>query len=822
MNIYVVPPLLAVIAYIPIFGVLAANRPWNRQQRLFVWFLIAAALWSASDVFLRSNFFMDDKLILAKIVACTFTLAAVQLHCFISSFYPPNKSRWLPLAYASLAIIIFLVAMGYVPKEVMITNGKLYTVYGNGIFLMGLPLAILTVRSVYFLWKQFKTSEDPVLRNQMAYLLLSIGILLFAVSTTFIPWGNEFPISHIGNLINAVILTYAVLRYSLLDVRVVLRRGLVWIGLIAVGIAIYFFLFLLIHSFSEITVDGSTLVLATLATIAISGSAYLLQGFFSRRTDRLFYRARFDYLQKLRIFLKYELTSILSVNELSEELLPLLAGTLHCKQIYLFLPASANSDFVVQFSEPSKQNVSKVRLSQDNPLLEWMCHENRYLLRENLDVFPELYGRWGEERDALKDLGIELLFPLTSRSDLIAILSLGKKGSGSYSLEDVNLVQTVTSQVAASLEREYLQEQFRKREKEHLKKELRKRDQELALINRLASVITSSLNIREVYGVFIDELKDVVDVDWATIALIEGDEIRLEVLSTKVGSAWQAGEKMRLKGTATEWVANHKEALVEPDLIKTRRFRTGEDHLKQGIRSIVYLPLVAKNEAIGSLIVASRRPNAYTPRQIRLLERLASQIAMPVENSRLYAKAEQMARVDEITGLFNRRHFNECIKREIERHTRYSGVLSLILLDLDYFKAYNDAHGHIAGDKILEIMGRLVNREIRNTDLAFRYGGDEFAIILPQSATDDTFVVAERIRRRIANEMSKKNVRISASLGLACWPADGFTSDELVNAADKALYQAKEIGGNRTSVASKILPSLAGKADAKSRAKDRF
>jgi putative nucleotidyltransferase with HDIG domain len=120
--------------------------------------------------------------------------------------------------------------------------------------------------------------------------------------------------------------------------------------------------------------------------------------------------------------------------------------------------------------------------------------------------------------------------------------------------------------------------------------------------------------------------------------------------------------------------------------------------------------------------------------------------------------------------------------------------------------------GHTAGDRILELIGRLVNGALRNTDLAFRYGGDEFAIILPQSASNDAFVVAERVRGRIAAEMSKKDIKISASLGLASWPSDGVTSDELVNAADRALYYAKETGGNRTSVASKMLPSLTAAA----------
>jgi diguanylate cyclase (GGDEF)-like protein/putative nucleotidyltransferase with HDIG domain len=267
-----------------------------------------------------------------------------------------------------------------------------------------------------------------------------------------------------------------------------------------------------------------------------------------------------------------------------------------------------------------------------------------------------------------------------------------------------------------------------------------------------------------------------------------------------------------LKGTGIEWVANNKKAMVEPDLTKSTRFNSGEEHLKWGIRSIIYLPLMVKNEAIGSLVIASREPNAYSPEQVRLLEGLASQIAVPVENSQLYAKAEQRARVDELTGLFNRRHFDESVKMEIDRHARYRSMLSLIFLDLDLFKAYNDMQGHTAGDKVLELVGKLVNGALRSTDLACRYGGDEFAIILPQSASNDAFVVAERVRGRIAAEMSKRDIKITASLGLASWPIDGVTSDELVNAADKALYYAKETGGNRTCVASKMLPSLTATA----------
>jgi diguanylate cyclase (GGDEF)-like protein len=811
MNVYAIPPLLALIAYIPLLSILSFHRPWNKEHRLLFLYLVPAMLWSFVDFFFRSNFLPEYKLLLVKMVLWFASWMAIQF-IFVLRYFSKRKFNWLYTSYILLLAFAGLEMLGYIPQGIETTASGLHVQYGILCFSFVILLLLIAIPDMYSLSLRVINTKNLEERNQISYLLVGVSLIIILGVGSFVPGGGNFPLAHIGNIALALLLSFIFLKHKLVDIRFVTRRALVWLGLIAVGIVLYFIIFLLIHSFTGVNIDASTLALAIMAAIAVGGGVYLLYGFFARRTDRLFYRQRYDYLEKLRIFLRYRLNRVLSLSELSEGLLPLLAGTLHCKQIDLFLPDSSDGDFVVQFSEPDKKKVTEARLSQDNPLIEWLRRENSYLLRENLDVFPELYSRWGEERDELKSLDIEILFPLISHGDLIAILALGKKESGRYTLEDVNLVETVTSQVAASLEREYLQEQFRRREKEHLQKELTKREQELALINRLAAVITSSLNMREVYDAFIAELKDVVSVDWATIALIEGDEIRLEVISTEVGSAWQAGEKMRLKGTGTEWVAKHKEALVEPDLTRSRRFSTGEGHIKQGIRSVVYLPLIVKNEAIGSLIIASRKPNAYSPAQVLLLEQLAFQIAMPIENTRLYAKAEQRARIDEITGLFNRRYFNECIKLEIERHTRYSGILSLILLDLDYFKAYNDVQGHTAGDNILELIGRLVSGGLRNTDLAFRYGGDEFAIILPQSAADDAFVVAERVRRRIATEMSKKNIKLSASLGLACWPVDGYTPGEMVNAADRALYHAKQTGGNQTCIVSKM-PSPTGEGD---------
>jgi len=220
---------------------------------------------------------------------------------------------------------------------------------------------------------------------------------------------------------------------------------------------------------------------------------------------------------------------------------------------------------------------------------------------------------------------------------------------------------------------------------------------------------------------------------------------------------------------------------------------------------VAVLAISERRRNIGSLILASRKPNAYSDRQIRLLEKVALQIAAPVENAQLYAQVEQKSRVDEITGLFNRQHFEERLKEEISRHARYGDVFSIFMLDLDNFKTYNDVYGHPAGDSLLSQVGKITKSSVRDADQAFRYGGDEFIVILPQTARDDAYVVAERVRDQVAAEMEKKSLTVTCSIGLASYPADGVISEDLVTVADTALYYAKWTGGNRTYLSSKVL-----------------
>ena len=749
-------------------------------------------------MFLRSNLFPQYNPLLLKVILITYTWTIVQFYCFASSFFAPGQGRWLPFAYVSLAAIIALVSLGYIGEGVISTNGeRLYLEYGKGTIFLAIPLLTLAARATYVFGKRLRILDNPVLYNQIISLMFGIFVLTIFTLAALLPWGREFAVTHFGNIIVAIILSYATIRHQLVDIRIVLRQGLAWVSLGIIGAVSYGLLLFILHFVFRFDLSFTAMFVATLVAGLVAMFIYKLRGYLFVTMGKAFQGQSYDYRQRLYDFAN-KIHNVFSLKEQGGELLTLVTKAIGCKKAGLLFYEDSSGGFTAQLVEPKgKDNpLSSLGLRDDSPIVDYLRQERKPLTRENLAILPEFRSLWEQEKDEIKSNEIELIVPLISRDRLIGILVLDKKQTGRYSLADFSLLEDVTNRVAVSMEKEYLWEQ------------LKEREEELSVINRSSAIITSSFDIQTIYDSFIQELKKVVEVSWAAIALIEKDEIHLLALSSDIGSPWQAGKRMPIKGTATEWVATHRKSIVESDLSQASKFTTGKYHLKQGVRSIAYLPLMAKGEVIGSLIVASRHPNAYSQRHIKLLEQLASQIAMPVENSRLYAKAEEKARIDELTGLLNRRSLDEQIPNEIGRHSRYGGTFSIIILDLDSFKAFNDNYGHLAGDKLLKQISNIMKNAIRNADQAFRYGGDEFAITLPQTAIDAAHKVAERVRQQVASKIKTGYIPVTVSLGLASWPADGIGPNELIGAADVALYQAKRSGGNQSHCASGTLLPL--------------
>ncbi|MFH1888750.1 MAG: sensor domain-containing diguanylate cyclase [Candidatus Omnitrophota bacterium] len=217
---------------------------------------------------------------------------------------------------------------------------------------------------------------------------------------------------------------------------------------------------------------------------------------------------------------------------------------------------------------------------------------------------------------------------------------------------------------------------------------------------------------------------------------------------------------------------------------------------------IIVVPLKAKDKVNGIVLadnLITKKP--ITKDDIRMLTMLANQAGLAIENSHLYEKTVARAHSDSLTDLWNHGYFQYLLQSEVEKSKASKMPLSLIMLDIDNFKTYNDKLGHQAGDNILKSLANLIKNQSRKMDYVCRYGGEEFSIILPQTGKKEAFLIAERIRTDIENYAFNENAqdkKLTVSIGLSSFPDDGYSPSELIASSDKALYEAKQKGKNST------------------------
>jgi diguanylate cyclase (GGDEF)-like protein len=329
---------------------------------------------------------------------------------------------------------------------------------------------------------------------------------------------------------------------------------------------------------------------------------------------------------------------------------------------------------------------------------------------------------------------------------------------------------------------------------------------EFAAFHELGKALTSSLQLDQVLRTIMEKIDEFLHPDTWSLLLV--DEAKQELyfeIATGTGAAALKEIRIKMGQGLAGWVAQHAEIVVVPDVSKdTRFFAKVDEKTKMETRSIVAVPVRFRDHVLGVIeLINCVGPEGFSDRDLGLLQALADYAAIALENARHVQRIHELTITDDCTNLYNARHLNFVLDTEIYRSQRYGYEFTLIFIDLDHFKQVNDTHGHLVGSKLLGEIGQTIKSHCRLIDFAFRYGGDEFVILLPQTSKENAYNVARRIHKLIREtdwlRDQDMKIRITASVGMASYPVDARTKADLLHLADEAMYSVKN--STRDSVA---------------------
>jgi len=334
----------------------------------------------------------------------------------------------------------------------------------------------------------------------------------------------------------------------------------------------------------------------------------------------------------------------------------------------------------------------------------------------------------------------------------------------------------------------------------------RRRASHLALLNELTRKAASDLNPKELLSNICREIRSAFDRDFARIEVADALQKELVVEAEAGYGAELLGRRIQFGEGLSGAAAISGEPILANSVLRDLRYVA----LRPGVRSALSLPLRYRDELLGILSLESMREHSFSQQDVLTLQSLANQLAINLHNARAYQIALDQAITDGLTGLKTHRFFREALEGEWRRSVRSGRPFSVIMMDLDGFKQVNDSGGHLEGDRVLAAVAALLDSRSRQSNVVARYGGDEFAILLPETTTEQAEILAARLRSALQADHFLHSHQVTASIGVASFPNHGPTPEDVLSVADSGMYLAKHCEGNCVRVASlRIAPGNA-------------
>jgi diguanylate cyclase (GGDEF)-like protein len=382
-----------------------------------------------------------------------------------------------------------------------------------------------------------------------------------------------------------------------------------------------------------------------------------------------------------------------------------------------------------------------------------------------------------------------LVVPMIHDETLVGVITLSKLGLRRFDDDDLRLLTILADQAATALESSRHLARAR-----HLAAELRR-------LLDMSGALAQSLDPRQVANLIAEHIGKAMEVDETAISYWDRAADGLITLGyhPTIDEA-ELQPFFALEGFPLTRRVLDEQIVAIVDLEDPDADKAELELLRNnGLASSTMLPLVAKGQAVGLVELLSQGRPVSDPGRLALARTMANEAAMALENARLYEETRKLADHDQLTGFYNHRYLHERLGEEVVRAQRTKRPLAVLMLDLDDFKLVNDTFGHLFGDRVLVHVAGIIRGVLRLSDVAARYGGDEFAVVLPETDAAAARHVAERmlgaLRGAPFQAEGRLPVPVVASIGIATHPVDGRTGTDLIAAADRALYASKDLGG---------------------------
>ncbi len=522
-------PLIAFIGYVVLIFLTAKQDSNKQANRLFIWYLFLLMMWSFGSFMAYANFpFMSTYFWNTFLIVSAF-FASVALFHFVRVFLnKPVPWLWISLGYGIFILATIAATMGYVVKDAYHSGGHYHLELGIASYIMWPVAFIFAGATIFNLVQGYRSEKDLFARNRIAYPLAGILITMVLSLSNLLPGWKYYPVDQAGNLANASLLSYAVLRYKLLDITVVFRVLLRY----AIQTIILSCLLLLVGVLWFIAggdLDSVNWSLAIFGAFILAVAFPLLIRLMRGPIGGMFGGTHSGYRQMLR----GTSSALSSMPELEDQaiwLMDNLMETVGAQRGGLFILDEDKKRFIPRALRGYDSTLlMQMYMESDNPAVGYLAKMNNCLTADDLERVPLLRAMWKKERDQLAELEANVLVPVKSKERLVGVVLLGPKVSGKiYTVDDLDFLFGVANQAAVAIENTRLYQ------------EAKDRADWIDMISKLTTVIGTSLDMNEVYETFTEALKKLVAFDRISIGLVDGDSLRFVAVSS-----WMSGSLFR-------------------------------------------------------------------------------------------------------------------------------------------------------------------------------------------------------------------------------------------------------------------------------------